>query len=111
MQSPIKPQLFQPAKLGELDLKHRVVLAPLTRLRTTGGTANAVLVMPLAKEYYVQRASAPGTLLITEGTIITSKGGSFPYFPGVYTPEQISAWKEVRYRDRYLHSVLHVDSL
>jgi len=94
MHSSSKPQLFQPVQIGDIALKHRIVLAPLTRFRTT---ADAALVMPLAKEYYAQRASAPGTLLITEGTMITAKDGGIPHVPGVYTAEQISAWKEVRY--------------
>jgi NADPH2 dehydrogenase len=54
-----------------------------------------VLIMPLAKEYYAQRASAAGTLLITEGTFVTVKSGTLPYIPGIWAEEQISAWKEV----------------
>ncbi|EEB91126.1 hypothetical protein MPER_10567, partial [Moniliophthora perniciosa FA553] len=70
--------LFQPIKLGAIELKHRVVLAPLTRLR---GDSALVPQLPIAEEYYVQRGSAPGTLLITEGTAIQPQAASFPNGP------------------------------
>ncbi|KAJ6625225.1 NADH:flavin oxidoreductase/NADH oxidase [Mycena sp. CBHHK59/15] len=88
----MSPQLFQPITLGPLSLKHRVVLSPLSRLRSD---ANHVPILPLVKEYYTQRGSTPGTLLIAESTIITAKAGGFPNMPGVWTPEQIKAWKEI----------------
>ncbi|KAK7062863.1 hypothetical protein VNI00_000359 [Paramarasmius palmivorus] len=85
--------LHQPIKIGPLELKHRVVLAPLTRLRS-----DAALVphLPLVEEYYSQRASTPGTLLISEGTAVAPQGASFPRGPGIWSEEQIAAWKEAR---------------
>lgn len=57
------PKLFQPTQLGEMALQHRMVLAPLTRFRNEeDGTP-----LDMAIEYYEQRASEPGTLLISEG--------------------------------------------
>ncbi|KAJ7633086.1 NADH:flavin oxidoreductase/NADH oxidase [Roridomyces roridus] len=85
--------LFQPYTLGPISLKHRVVLPPLTRLKVD---AAHVPLQPLTKEYYTQRASAPGTLLIAESTFIAAKGGGFS-MPGIYSQDQIKAWKEVRF--------------
>ncbi|KAJ6492062.1 NADH:flavin oxidoreductase/NADH oxidase [Mycena sanguinolenta] len=84
--------LFQPLTIGSFSLQHRVVLAPLTRLKAD---AKHVPLLPLVKEYYSQRASTPGTLLIAEGNIIAAKAGGFPNMPGIWSPEQIKAWTEV----------------
>ncbi|KAJ7171318.1 FMN-linked oxidoreductase [Mycena filopes] len=85
-------QLFQPCTVGPLSLAHRVVLAPLTRFK---GDAKHVPLLPLVKEYYTQRGSTPGTLLITESTLIAAKAGGYSNMPGIWSPEQINAWKEV----------------
>ncbi|KAI0780588.1 NADH:flavin oxidoreductase/NADH oxidase [Trametes elegans] len=90
------PKLFQPATVGELALAHRVVLAPLTRCR-----ANLAHVPgDLAVEYYAQRASVPGTLLISEGTFIAPQAGGLSVtsnarVPAIWSAEQIAAWKRV----------------
>lgn len=47
------------------------------------------------KEYYGQRASVPGTLLVTEATVIGERYGGYPNVPGIYNQAQIDAWKEV----------------
>lgn len=88
----VTPKLFQPFKLGELTLGHRVVLAPLTRFRHTEYKHVA---LPNVKEYYAQRASTPGTLLISEATVIAPQAGGYKNGPGIYSDEQIAAWKEV----------------
>lgn len=54
-----------------------------------------VPILPLVKEHYNQRASDPGTLLITEATIIAQKAGVNRNTPGVWSEEQLEAWKEV----------------
>ncbi|KAL0075071.1 hypothetical protein J3Q64DRAFT_1667478 [Phycomyces blakesleeanus] len=82
--------LFTPIKVGASLLKHRVVLAPLTRLRAD---ANHVPV-PLMTEYYQQRASEGG-LLVAEGTFIAEDAGVYPSTPGIYNDTQIEAWKNV----------------
>ncbi|KAG6828462.1 hypothetical protein H0H92_007871 [Tricholoma furcatifolium] len=87
------PQLFQPTKVGTVTLSHRVVLAPLTRFRATKSTH--VPVLPLVKDHYAQRARVPGTLLITEGTFIDVRAGGFTNVPGLWSDEQIAAWKEI----------------
>ncbi|KAJ6453559.1 FMN-linked oxidoreductase, partial [Mycena sanguinolenta] len=88
----MSPALFQPLNIGSVSPQHRIVLAPLTRLKTD---MNHVPLLPLVKEYYSQRASTPGTLLIAETTIIAAKAGGFSNMPGIWTPQQIKAWTEV----------------
>ncbi|CAM1507703.1 Fc.00g045510.m01.CDS01 [Cosmosporella sp. VM-42] len=85
-------RLFQPLKIGKLEVKHRIGMAPLTRFRAT---ADHVPV-PLMKEYYSQRASVPGTLLITEGTFISpSACGGFANAPGIWSHDQVAAWRTI----------------
>ena len=67
------PVLFQPAKVGDVTVSHRVVLAPLTRCRANNKHAHT----DLAVTYYSQRGSVPGTLLITEATFIAPFAGHF----------------------------------
>lgn len=71
-------KLFQPDQVGDLRLSNRIVLAPLTRFRAT----DAHVPGPLAVEYYAQRASTPGTLLISEGTFPSAQAGGYPNVPG-----------------------------
>jgi NADPH2 dehydrogenase len=85
-------KLFQPLKLGALTLSHRVAMAPLTRFRADG---NNVPVLPIVKEYYEQRASVPGTLIITEATFISPQAGGYAHVPGIWSEDQIRAWKQV----------------
>ena len=85
-------KLFQSIKVGDMALKHRVVLAPLTRNRANAQHVHG----DLAVEYYRQRASEPGTLLITEATFIAGKAGGYQHVPGLWNKEQTAAWKRVR---------------
>ncbi|KAK0184558.1 hypothetical protein F5146DRAFT_938538 [Armillaria mellea] len=87
------PKLFQPINVGDLILNHRIVLAPLTRFKST--EKSHVPYTSVMKEYYSQRASEPGTLLITEATLIAQKAGGYKNVPGLWTQEQLDAWKEV----------------
>ncbi|KAI0319173.1 NADH:flavin oxidoreductase/NADH oxidase [Amylostereum chailletii] len=85
------PLLFQPFQLGEITLQHRVVMAPLTRVR-----ANASHVQgDLNRIYYEQRAHTPGTLIVTEATVIAPEGGGYSNVPGIWTEEQIAGWKPI----------------
>lgn len=83
--------LLSPLQVGDLQLSHRVVLAPLTRLRSTqpGDIPN-----PLNARYYEQRASRGG-LLVSEATQISPLGKGYPAAPGIYSPEQVAGWKLV----------------
>ena len=86
------PNLFTPIQVGDITLQHRIVLAPLTRFRAQKNhTHNKIAI-----EYYAQRACTPGTLLITEDTIITPQAGGVNNVPGIWNAEQIAAWKEVQ---------------
>ncbi|KAK0229859.1 hypothetical protein EDD85DRAFT_929641 [Armillaria nabsnona] len=86
-------KLFQPIAIGDLTLNHRIVLAPLTRVKSTEkGHVPSTSVM---REYYLQRASDPGTFLITEATLVAQKAGVFKNIPGIWAQEQIDAWKEI----------------
>lgn len=83
-------QLFTPINFGAIKLKHRVVMAPLTRMRAeTGDLPHA-----LHAEYYGQRAS-DGGLQVTEATDISPAAHGYPGVPGIYSPEQINRWKKV----------------
>ena len=81
--------MFTPIKLGSIELKNRLVMAPLTRMRAIDGDVPN----PLAKTYYAQRASAG--LIISEATQISPIGKGYPATPGIYSPEQSAAWKEI----------------
>ncbi|KAH6907110.1 NADH:flavin oxidoreductase/NADH oxidase [Coprinopsis sp. MPI-PUGE-AT-0042] len=85
--------LFTPIKIGATQLEHRVVFAPCTRFRSTPETH--IPLVPLVKTYYEQRASVPGTLIISEGTLIAEKASGMPSVPGIWSDEQINAWKEI----------------
>ncbi len=88
--------LFSPIRVGRLQLLHRIVHAPLTRRRGTKETA--VPLLPTVAEYYAQRASKPGTLLITEATTVAPEGAGVLHVPGIYSDEQVAAWRQVRSR-------------
>ena len=92
MSSSSVPALFRPIQVGDITLRHRVVLAPLTRFRAS----KKQVLMDLAVKYYTQRASVPGTLLITEATYISHQASGMANTPGIYTDEQIAIWKKVR---------------
>ncbi len=81
--------LLEPTPLGNLALANRVVMAPMTRSRAD---ANGV-VGDMTVAYYVQRATAG--LLVSEGTNISPDALGSPLTPGIYSPEQIVAWRRV----------------
>ncbi|CAK1694331.1 N-ethylmaleimide reductase [Vibrio crassostreae] len=82
--------LFQPIQLGNIELKNRIVMPPMTRSRATqpGNSANDMMAA-----YYAQRASAG--LIIAEGTQISPMGQGYAWTPGIYSDEQIAGWKKV----------------
>lgn len=84
------PSLFSPLQLGRYELTHRVVMAPLTRMRAGPGRVPGAL----APTYYGQRASAGG-LIVTEGSQVTPFGQGVPDSPGIYSAEQVEGWKKV----------------
>ncbi len=82
------PNLFDPIRVGDLDLANRIVMAPLTRSRSVGLKPG-----PLAIEYYRQRASAG--LIISEGAQVCPEGQGYLDTPGIHSPEQVEAWRKV----------------
>ncbi|KAI0665907.1 NADH:flavin oxidoreductase/NADH oxidase [Trametes maxima] len=91
MSSANTPALFQPIQVGDVKLGHRVVLAPLTRNRAD----NAHVHTDVGVEYYVQRGSVRGTMLISEGTFIAPQAGGITNVPGIWNDAQIAAWKKI----------------
>ena len=82
--------LFTPFTLGDLTLRNRVVMAPLTRSRASDGTEAP---NTLNAEYYRQRASAG--LIIAEATQISQQGQGYLATPGIYSTEQVEGWRKV----------------
>ena len=82
--------LFDPIRLGAIDAPNRILMSPLTRGRSVG---EHVPVSDLKAEYYSQRASAG--LIIAEATGISQEGLGWPSAPGVWSDEQVEAWKPV----------------
>jgi len=85
------PSLFSPLKVGPYQLSHRVVMAPLTRMRAE---KDSFAPRPLNAEYYGQRAT-PGGLIIAEASPVTTVGRGNPATPGIYTDAQIRGWRAV----------------
>jgi 2,4-dienoyl-CoA reductase-like NADH-dependent reductase (Old Yellow Enzyme family) len=83
------PSLFDPITLGAIHAPNRILMAPLTRGRST----RAHVPTPLMVEYYTQRASAG--LIITEATGISQQGLGWPYAPGIWNDAQVAAWRPV----------------
>jgi len=81
--------LFQPFKLGDIELANRMVMAPLTRNRADKGNVPAEMTI----EYYAQRASIG--LIIAEATQVSAQAQGYIATPGLHTPEQIEGWKKV----------------
>ena len=85
------PSLFSPLKIGPYQLSHRVVMAPLTRMRAE---KDSFAPRPLNAEYYGQRATEGG-LIIAEASPVTAMGRGNPATPGIYTDAQIKGWRAV----------------
>jgi N-ethylmaleimide reductase len=84
--------LFEPVLMGDLELKNRIVMAPMTR----GRAGEKRIPNELMAEYYFQRASAG--LLITEATVVSEQGIGWMGSPGIYTDEMAEGWKKVTQR-------------
>jgi 2,4-dienoyl-CoA reductase-like NADH-dependent reductase (Old Yellow Enzyme family) len=81
--------LFDPLQAGAFTLKNRIVLAPLTRCRSSAGRVPN----DLMREYYVQRASAG--LMLSEATSVSAMGVGYPDTPGIWSEEQVAGWKRI----------------
>src|SRR5580698_3766986 len=82
--------LLDPIIIGELKLPNRILMAPLTRNRSSGEgrVPNALM-----RDYYAQRASAG--LIISEATSVTPMGVGYPHTPGIWSQEQVEGWRRI----------------
>jgi N-ethylmaleimide reductase len=85
------PSLFSPLEVGPYHLQHRVVMAPLTRMRAERLSSAP---RPLNAEYYGQRAT-PGGLIIAEASPVMVTGRGNPGTPGIYSEDQVRGWRDV----------------
>jgi N-ethylmaleimide reductase len=90
MSSALKQKLISPVKFGPHALSHRIVMAPLTRMRSGTGDVPGDLMV----EYYGQRAS-DGGLIISEATTISVTARGYLGAPGIYSDEQVEGWKRI----------------
>ena len=82
-------KLFEPLRLGDLELPNRIIMAPLTRCRAVEErTPNALM-----RDYYVQRASAG--MIVSEATSVTPMGVGYPHTPGIWSEAQVAAWRAI----------------
>ncbi|WP_322003797.1 alkene reductase [Paraburkholderia tropica] len=84
-------RLFTPLKIGPNLLDHRVVMAPLTRMRAA---QPGDIPRPLNATYYAQRASRGG-LIIAEASQVSPVAQGVPASPGIYSREQVEGWRQV----------------
>jgi N-ethylmaleimide reductase len=85
------PSLFSQLKVGPYHLKHRLAMAPLTRMRAA---KPSLAPRPLNVEYYAQRAT-PGGLIIAEASPVVATGFGSPGVPGIYSKQQVAGWRKV----------------
>ncbi|MFJ4915264.1 alkene reductase [Streptomyces sp. NPDC088726] len=88
-QAPAVSRLFEPARLGPLELSSRLVMAPLSRNRAGADGVPGELMAT----HYAQRASAG--LIIAEGTTPNPVGQTYPHIPGIHSSTQIAGWRRV----------------
>ena len=81
--------LLDPVQLGAIPAPNRILMAPLTRARATRDHVPT----PIMADYYRQRASAG--LIISEGVGVSQQGLGWPYAPGIWSAEQVDAWKPI----------------
>jgi 2,4-dienoyl-CoA reductase-like NADH-dependent reductase (Old Yellow Enzyme family) len=82
------PTLFDPIVLGDLQLPNRIIMAPLTRNRSSGPGRVPNTMM---RDYYVQRAGAG--LILSEATSVMPQGVGYPHTPGIWSQEQVDGWR------------------
>jgi len=79
-------KLFTPVKVGTVELRNRIVMAPMTRSRAIGNLPNELMA-----KYYEQRSGAG--LIVTEGTSPSPNGLGYARIPGIFNKEQVEGWK------------------
>ncbi|KAL6244518.1 hypothetical protein RBB50_008760 [Rhinocladiella similis] len=84
-------RLFESMKIGNIEIKHRIVMPAVSRMRATVDHVPTDLML----EYYAQRAAVPGTLIITEANILSAEHAGYTNAPGIWRPDQITAWRKI----------------
>jgi NADPH2 dehydrogenase len=84
-------KLFSPGKLGSIYSDHRVILAPMSRLRASDDHVPSAL----DREFFRQRACVPGTILFTNMVLACPAAGGLPNASGIWNEKQVTAWKEI----------------
>lgn len=84
------PHLLSPVRLGDLALRNRIVMAPCTRCRCPGFLPTAEVAA-----YYGRRAADGVGLLVSEGTVVCERGNGYNGAPGLWSAEQVEAWRPV----------------
>ncbi|KAH8911980.1 FMN-linked oxidoreductase [Coniochaeta sp. PMI_546] len=84
-------RLFKPLRVGHMVVQHRIGLSPMSRHRASDDHVPTEMM----KEYYSQRAAVPGTLLFTDATFPAAYVGGLPNSPGLWSANQIEAWKTI----------------
>lgn len=92
MTAPDSLKLFQPTRIGDIEVANRVFMAPLTRSRADE-PAGDVPGSAMNVEYYRQRSGAG--LIISEGTQISPLGKGYMATPGIYSDAQVEGWKRI----------------
>ena len=82
--------LFKPIQVGDMQLQHRAILPPLTRMRDANHIPNEWSV-----EYYDQRSQYPGSFLITQGCFVSAQAGGYETAPGIWNQDQITEWTKI----------------
>ena len=80
--------LYEPFRLGQIELPNRIVMAPMTRSRAIGNVPNQLM-----RDYYAQRASAG--LIVTEGTAPSPNALGYARIPGLFSPAQVEGWRAI----------------
>ncbi|MEO8204926.1 MAG: alkene reductase [Chthoniobacterales bacterium] len=83
------PTLFDPVRIGDIELPNRIIMAPLTRCHASEGRVPN----DLMRKYYCQRAGAG--MIISEATSVSAMGVGYPDTPGVWSAEQVEGWKGI----------------
>ncbi|KAK5062448.1 hypothetical protein LTR84_004519 [Exophiala bonariae] len=84
-------RLFEPLKIGKIEVNHRIIMPGVSRMRATDDHVPTDMML----EYYTQRAAVPGTLIVTEANLIATEHRGYTNAPGIWSQEQISAWKKI----------------
>lgn len=82
--------VVKPIQVGRMNIKHRIAMCPMTRYRAPEHIPSDLMV-----EFYGQRSSVEGTMMVTEATAITEAAAGQDNVPGIWSDQQVDAWSKV----------------